>query len=72
MKGVKERVWVNRFVTWCGWWLGGCWLLFENASASQCALSSSAADTPIRACLFLWQRKVTYAVDEAERGRGPI
>ena len=33
----------------------------------------SAADTPIRACFWFWQRNVTYAVQlEAERGRGPI
>ena len=32
----------------------------------------SAADTPIRACRQGRQRNVTYAVGEAERGRGPI
>jgi hypothetical protein len=43
--------------------VGGYWLVFENVSASKCALSFSAADTPIRASKskFL-ERNVTYAV----------
>lgn len=34
--------------------MGGYWLVFENVSASKCALSCfSAAHTPIRACLLI-------------------
>jgi hypothetical protein len=43
--------------------------IFENVSAFQCALSCSAADTPIRASRGkVLERNVTYAVAEAELG----
>ena len=48
--------------------------MFENVSASKCALSffSGGYSYP-RMPFWFWQRNVTYAVQlEAERERGPI